>query len=179
MMWIAISPRGVSKPVIIQSGTNANREVYREMTVEARTATVYWRETSWRRISLLATPGSSTLCAWHCPVSGGGRNGHPEKGWQPAQRAPALPNRGFWGRYEAGGISRRLGGVLWSKTKRRIVMALTKIDLKVPLTMMRGVGLRVRSEDRNRPIYIVHWMTSCSERPNVSVLKIWWSSVQL
>ena len=45
-MWIAISPRGVSKPVIIQSCTNVNREVYREMTVEARTATVYRRETS-------------------------------------------------------------------------------------------------------------------------------------
>ena len=35
-------------------------------------------------------------------------------------------------------------------------MALTKIDLEVPLTMMRGVGLRVRSEYRNRPISIVH-----------------------
>ena len=32
-------------------------------------------------------------------------------------------------------------------------MALTKIDLEVPLTMMRGVGLRVRSEHRNRPIF--------------------------
>ena len=37
-------------------------------------------------------------------------------------------------------------------------MALAKIDLEVPLTMMRGVGLglRVRSEYRNRPISIVH-----------------------
>ena len=32
MVWIAISPRrGVLKPVIIQSGTNVNGEVYREM----------------------------------------------------------------------------------------------------------------------------------------------------
>ena len=46
MMWIAISPRGVSKPVIIQSGTHVNREVYREMTVEPRTVTVYRREIS-------------------------------------------------------------------------------------------------------------------------------------
>ena len=30
MTWIAISPRGVSKPVIIQSGTNVNGEVYRD-----------------------------------------------------------------------------------------------------------------------------------------------------
>ena len=178
-MWIAISPRGVSKPVIIQSCTNVNREVYREMTVEARTATVYRRETSWRRISLLARPGSSTLRAWHCPVSGGGRSGQPETGWQPSQRAPALPNRGFLGRYEAGGISRRLSGVLWSKTKRRIVMALAIIDLEVPLIMMRGVGLRVRSEYRNRPISIVHWMTCCSECPKAPVLEIWWSSVQI
>ena len=30
-MWIAILPRGVSKPMIIQSGTNVNGEVNREM----------------------------------------------------------------------------------------------------------------------------------------------------
>ena len=52
-------------------------------------------------------------------------------------------------------------------------MALNKIDLEVPLTMMRGVGLHVRSAYRNGPIYIVHLMTCCSECPNVLVLKIW------
>ena len=31
MMWIAILLRGVSKPMIIKSGTNVNGEVYREM----------------------------------------------------------------------------------------------------------------------------------------------------
>ena len=31
MIWIAILPRGVSKPMIIQSGTNVNGGVYREM----------------------------------------------------------------------------------------------------------------------------------------------------
>ena len=35
-------------------------------------------------------------------------------------------------------------------------MALNKIDLEVPLTMKRGVGLHVRSAYRNGPIYIVH-----------------------
>ena len=35
-------------------------------------------------------------------------------------------------------------------------MALNKIDLEVPLTMMRGVGLHVRSAFRNGPISIVH-----------------------
>ena len=34
-------------------------------------------------------------------------------------------------------------------------MALNIIDLEVPLTMMRGVGLHVRSAYRNGPIYIV------------------------
>ena len=31
MIWIAILPRGVSKPMIIQSGTNVNGEVCRDM----------------------------------------------------------------------------------------------------------------------------------------------------
>ena len=35
-------------------------------------------------------------------------------------------------------------------------MALNKIDLEVPLTMMRGVCLHVRSAYRNGPISIVH-----------------------
>ena len=34
-------------------------------------------------------------------------------------------------------------------------MVLNKIDLEVPLTMMRGVGLHVRSAYRNGPISIV------------------------
>ena len=90
------------------------------------------------------------------------------------------PIEDFWGvMKQEVPISRRLGGVLWSKTKRRIVMALAIIDLEVPLTMMRGVGLRVRSEYRNRPISIVHWMTCCSECHKAPVLKIWWSSVQI
>ena len=35
-------------------------------------------------------------------------------------------------------------------------MALNKIDVEVPLTMMRGVGLHVRSAYRNGRISIVH-----------------------
>ena len=140
---------------------------------EGRTATVYRRERSWRRISLLFSPGSNTLRAWHCLVSGGGRNGYPETGWQPSQRVPASPNRGLLGRYEAGGISRRLGGSSEAKLKIRIFMALNKIDLEVPLTMMRGVGLHVRSAYRHGPISIVHlidmlfWMSQCASVENL------------
>ena len=43
-----------------------------------------------------------------------------------------------------------------AKLKRRIAIALNKIDLEVSLTMIRGVGLHVRSAYRNGPISIVH-----------------------
>ena len=145
----------------------------------------------WRRLSLLFSPGSNTLRAWHGPVSGGGRSGYPETGWQPSQRAPASTNWGLLGRYEAGGISRRLGGSSEAKLKIRISMALNKIDLEVPLTMKRGVGLHVRSAYRNGPIYIVHLnamlfgMSQCASVENLVKIEIWWfgeiwwSSVQI
>ena len=142
--------------MIIQSGTNVNGGVYREMCLRGGLPPVIDEKEPWRRLSLLFSPGSNTLRAWHCPVFGGGRSGHPETGWQPSQRAPASPHRGLLGRYEAGGISRRLGGSSEAKLKIRISMALNKIDLEVPLTMMRGVGLHVRFAYRNGPIYIVH-----------------------
>ena len=48
---------------------------------------------------------------------------------------PNVPQRGLLGgllgRYEAGGISRRLGGSSEAKLKIRIAMALNKIDLEV------------------------------------------------
>ena len=156
MIWIAILPRGVSKPMIIQSGTNVNGGVYREMCLRGGLPPVIDEKEPWRRLSLLFSPSSNTLRAWHCPASGIGRSGHPETGWRPSQRAPASPNRGLLGRYEAGGISRRLGGSSEAKLKIRISMALNIIDLEVPLTMMRRVGLHVRSAYRNGPIYIVH-----------------------
>ena len=82
---------------------------------------------------------------------------------------PNVPQRGLLGgllgRYEAGGISRRLGGSSEAKLKIRIAMALNKIDLEVPLTMMRGVGLHVRPAYRNGPISIVHLNDMLFEMP--------------
>ena len=98
---------------------------------EGRTANVYRREISWRRISLLCSPGSNTLRAWHCSVSGRGRSGHPETRWQPFQRAPVFcPIEDFWGvmkqeAYRGGWVVSSEG-----KPKRRIDMALNKIDLR-------------------------------------------------
>ena len=76
-------------------------------------------------------------------------------------------------------------------------MALNKIDLEVPLTMTRGVGLHVRPAYRNGPISIVHLndmlfgMSQCASVENlgkfcanisdlyqfeVSLIN-WWTSV--
>ena len=43
-----------------------------------------------------------------------------------------------------------------AQMKRMIAIILKKIDPKVPLTMMRGVCLRVRSANRNGPMHMVH-----------------------
>ena len=41
-------------------------------------------------------PTVSTLRAWHCSFSGGGRPGHLETGWYPYKSLPVSPNN-FWG----------------------------------------------------------------------------------
>ena len=40
--------------------------------------------------------------------------------------------------------------------KRKIRVVLGKIDLEVPRTMMKGVGLRVRLVDRRRVLHVAH-----------------------
>ena len=59
-------------------------------------------------------------------------------------------------------------------------MALNIIDLEVPLTMMRGVGLHVRSAYRNGPIYIVHLNDMLFEMPqgaSVDNLVKFWANI--
>ena len=43
-----------------------------------------------------------------------------------------------------------------AQMKRTIAIVLNKVAPEVPLTMMRGVGLRVRPANRNGPMPMVH-----------------------
>ena len=124
-------------------------------------------------------PTVAPLRAWHCPVSGGGRPGHPERGWYPSKSLPASPNKGLLGRskqdvYRGGSVASSE-----AQLKRIIAIALKKIAPEVPPTMMRGVSLHVRSANRNGLMPMVHRMAWGTQSPNISVLKIWWRSVKI
>ena len=67
-----------------------------------------------------SVPAVTHYARGHCPVSGGGRSGHPETGWQPSQRSPASPNRGFLGALWSRRYIEEAGWVIWSKTKNMI-----------------------------------------------------------
>ena len=156
MVWIAPSPGDISKNIILQSGTNVNGGVYRDMCLRGKfmpligekypnsgylswtdpTVAHYARDTAQflEEASLVTLKGDDA----------------------PPKVSQLRPIRDFWGVLKQDVY--RGGSVASSEAqlKRIIAIALKKTAPEVPPTMMRGVSLHVRSANRNRLMPMIH-----------------------
>ena len=158
MVWITPSPGDITKNIILESGRNVNGGVHRDMCIRGKflpfiggkypnsgyliwtepTVAHYARDTA----QFLEEAGLATL-----------------KGDDTPPKVSQLrPIRDFWGVLKQDVY--RGGSVVSSEAqlKQIIAIALKKIAPEVPPTMMRGVGLHVRSANRNGLMPMVHRM---------------------
>ena len=156
LVWVAISPRGISRPVITPSRANVNGAVYREKCIKGELLPflaqhyphggyVFWPDLA---ASHYARETLELLDRSHVRYVPREKN--------PPNVPQLRPIEDFWGlmkqRVYKGGWSAKSDEGL----KRRIRQALQEIDLEVVHGMMRAVPKRVRAAKRNGVTTALH-----------------------
>ena len=156
LVWMAISPRGVSKPVILPSRVNVGGEIYQEKCLKEgllpflsakypHEGFIFWPDLA---AAHYARETLQFLQDAGVPVVG--RDDNPPN-------VPQLrPIEDYWGLLKQEVYKGGWEATSEDQLKRRIRRAVEIISPEVPLTMMRRVGERVRAANRQGVAQLLH-----------------------